>query len=430
MKKNLFTTLILASLCSVSFAQTHVYKFAGTFTEFGGAGPALTEVLDAACSPAGVNGSFGSEVIATSGGTSPFAKPVFQFSENGGLSYSNSLGITGTYTVHIMFRKTNFAAGSFGFQKIVDFSNGTNDNGLHSNFNGLGASSPSLDNVYGVSPHPIAGTPLVNNQYYLVSIVRNGGTKMVDIYLDGAPVLTGYNDTPDDYASDGTSPIIFFRDDINPPATFHCESGEGAVRYISVSNTTSTAGDVSTVWTDLVASVLPVNLTGFSAQKNNSNVSLQWQTAAESNTINYTVQKSLDSRSFTEIGKLSAKGGQSNSYAFTDASGYSLTGKTYYRLKITDINGNYKYSPVVTIYPSDNDMSLSVFPNPAKDLITVSGINNSDVIRILNVEGKLLYEQAAGSQSKIIDIRKFAPGTYVVQVISGKTSYQSKVIKY
>lgn len=430
MKKNLilfFATLL--SVYSSSFGQTHIYKFEGTLSEFGAVGPTLTEVLDATCTPAGVNGTLGSETIVTSGGTSPVLRPVFQFSENGGLSYANTLGITGTYTVHIMFRKTNLAAGSFGFQKIVDFSNGTNDNGLHSNYNGLGAGSPSLDNVYGVSPHPIAGTPLVNNQYYLVSIVRDGVTKLVDIYLDGAPVLTGYNDSPDDYASDGTSPIIFFRDDVAPPATFHCESGEGAVKYISVSNTTSTAGQVNTVWINLVAGVLPVTLTDFSAQKNVDNVVLKWSSQEENSIAGYSIQKSFDGRNFSEIGKINAKGGNLlNSYSFTDPSASSFA-KIFYRLMINGINGNYKYSPIVSIYTSDKNTSPVVFPNPSKDLITVSGINNNDFIRIHNVEGVTVYDQIAQSQSKVINISKLPPGTYFLQIVSNKNTYQSKFIK-
>ena len=115
------TLLTLLSLCSFVFgiSQTHTYQFNGVLTEAAAAGPTLTQVLDATCTPAGANGSFNTEIITTSVGNSGTAKPVFLFNQNAGLSYANGsgLGITGTYTIHIFVRKTDYFLGNFSFQK-------------------------------------------------------------------------------------------------------------------------------------------------------------------------------------------------------------------------------------------------------------------------------------------------------------------------
>jgi hypothetical protein len=424
--KTTLLTLVLLFVSFFGFSQ-HVYQFNGALT---GSGPTLTEVFDATCAPAGVAGSYSTEYIHIGGGSnSYYQKPVFLFNENAGLSYNNSagLGITGTYTINILFRKSDYLLGNFSFQKVIDFSNGTNDDGLYSNYNG---GTPQLDNVYGVTPHQMGvAANLVNDFYYLVTLVRGAGTATnVDFYLNGT-FITNYDDAGGIYASNGTDPIVFFRDDISAPATFHCESGPGAVRYISLSNTTSTAGQVSTFFSSLVNVVLPVNLTAFNAQKNGNSGLLQWQTATEVNAAYYNVERSYDGINFTTISKVNAKGQASNTYTFNDASGLSST-NTYYRLKIVDNNGNFKYSSVVRL-ANGQGIKVSVFPNPASEVVTVSGLKANDNIKLLSIDGKLLLQQnASGAQSMIVNIAKYKPGTYILQVKNDAEVSQQKIVKY
>lgn len=430
--KTRLLTLAMLFVSYLGFSQ-HVYQFNGNLNE-AGAGPALSEVLYGGgtpvgtCGSAGAPGSHTTEIITTSVGTSPVAKPVFVFTENAGLSYANAagLGITGTYTIHIFCRKTDYSLGNFNFQRVIDFSNGGNDNGLYARY---GGGFPSLDNVYAVSSHPIAGSSLTNNQYYLITLVRDGVTKLLDIYLDGAIVLSAYNDAADDYANSGTDPIVFFRDETSAPANFHCESGPGAVRYISLSTATSTAGQVSTFFTSLVNVVLPVSLNSFNAQKTGNDALLQWQTGTEINTAYFNVERSYDGITFKTINKVNAKGLSSNTYSYNDIAGISA-GNTYYRLKIADNNGNYKYSSVVRL-ASGQGIKVSVFPNPATDVVTVSGLKANDNIKLLSIDGKLLLQQTtSGAQSMIVNIAKYKPGTYILQVQNDKEVSQQKIIKY
>lgn len=422
------TPLLTISLLFVSafgFSQ-HVYQFNNTLNE-AGAGPALTQVFDATCTPAGTTGSFSTDAISTSAGGSLALKPVFSFAQNGGLSYSNTtgLGITGTYTIHILVKKPDYSLGVFSFQKILDFSNGTSDNGLYSNYAG---GTPQYCNVYdaGNVLYTNFGPTLDNTKYNLITIVRNGGTKDVDFYVDGANKVT-YNDATDVYVSNGTNPIIFFRDDISAPVP--CEAGPGLVRYISLSTSTSTSGQVATFFTNLVSAVLPVNLTAFNAQKNGNSGLLQWQTATEINAAYYNIERSYDGINFTAISKVNAKGQASNTYTFNDAAGLSST-NTYYRLKIVDNNGNYKYSSVVRL-ASGQGIKVSVYPNPASDVVTVSGLSASDNIKLLSIDGKLLLQQnASGAQSLIVNIAKYKPGTYILQVQNDKEVSQQKIVKY
>jgi len=422
MIRRLLFIVLLCSAINESYSQTHVYQFNGVLTGTGGA-PTLTEIFDATCTPAGLPGGFASEVVTTSAGVGP-SQQVFTHTQNGGLSYSNASFITGTYTIHILFRVHDFASGNFSFQKLLDFTNLTSDNGLYTS-NHFG---PNQLYYVNCPTCPNAIGPALNiDQYYLVSLTRDGVTKKLNIYIDGVNVLLDYDDTPGDFATGATNPITLFRDD---NATT-CESGAGAIRYLSVTNGVADATSVQTTWLILSAAVLPINLTTFTAQKNSNSIAVQWQTSSEVNAAYYNVERSYDGQTFASIASVNAKNASSNSYTYNDLSGISLTNSyTYYRLKSVDVNGNFKYSSIVKV-ANGKETKVTVFPNPATNFVTISGLNSKDEIRLLSIDGKVLSQQTnTGAQSMVMSIEKYKPGTYIIQVKNDTEVSQQKFVKY
>ena len=74
---------------------------------------------------------------------------------------------------------------------------------------------------------------------------------------------------------------------------------------------------------------------------------------------------------------------------------------------------------------SINNPTLSVYPNPTSESITITGIETGETIRIYNLSGALLGTYTATSEKLTIDISNLAKGTYLL-----KTSAQSfKIIK-
>jgi len=111
---------------------------------------------------------------------------------------------------------------------------------------------------------------------------------------------------------------------------------------------------------------LPLELLTFKGSLQNNATLLQWETSNETNTSHFDVERSLDGRSFGGIGTVAASGNSAggNKYSYTDYDVSSLSSTViYYRLKMVDADGQYKYSNVVTIYLSDIT-GLSVSPNP------------------------------------------------------------------
>ncbi len=230
MKKTIIFLMVAILLAGVAFSQStpHVYLFNNTLNEANGNGPALTENLTAAC-PLPAAGTYISDNICGPNST------VFAFNQFGGLNYPNPGLVSNNYTIHLYWEFSTYGA---GYARLIDFSNSTSDNGIYTYYNQL--------NFY---PGYYSGTSLfVDGNYYLLSLVRDGASKMIDVYIDGV-FLTTYDDANNDYQlASNTTPLIFFRDD---DATFACEAQEGKVKYSSISNTTSTEAQVAAVYANI-----------------------------------------------------------------------------------------------------------------------------------------------------------------------------------
>lgn len=96
-------------------------------------------------------------------------------------------------------------------------------------------------------------------------------------------------------------------------------------------------------------SVLPVELTSFTAALNKNAVELNWNTATEVNNYGFEIERSSLNNNFVKIGFVQGHG-NSNSpkeYSFVDKN--LQVGKLQYRLKQIDFDGAFEYSEVVEV---------------------------------------------------------------------------------
>jgi len=79
--------------------------------------------------------------------------------------------------------------------------------------------------------------------------------------------------------------------------------------------------------------------------------------------------------------------------------------------------------------------TITVYPNPANDMVSISGIDASaanTTIRIVNTMGQLLVTQSTDRKPvQTIDINRLSPGVYILIITndSGKMLHSQKVIK-
>jgi hypothetical protein len=108
--------------------------------------------------------------------------------------------------------------------------------------------------------------------------------------------------------------------------------------------------------------VLPVTLLDFKATKANDAIGLLWTTANEFSLAKYNVERSATGNNFYSIGSVpSTNTSFIKVYQWLDNA--PLAGVNFYRLKILDLDGTFKYSMVVKM-DMNARKGISVYPNP------------------------------------------------------------------
>ncbi len=167
---------------------------------------------------------------------------------------------------------------------------------------------------------------------------------------------------------------------------------------------------------------LPIELGNFTASVNaEKEVDLNWSTLTESNTRQFTIQRSKTGQDFESLGTRSAAGNSSIriDYAYTDEAPYP--GTSYYRLKLENIDGTVEYSRLLSVNLKGS-LVFEVYPNPVRDqfFISTSHIFDEAIIRIHNLMGQEIYQEVlVYNNEQLYGINKPAAlqsGTYVIML--------------
>jgi hypothetical protein len=106
---------------------------------------------------------------------------------------------------------------------------------------------------------------------------------------------------------------------------------------------------------------LPIVLKSFSGQQIANQIDLNWETASELNFGSFSIERSNDGTQYNDIGKVFYTTDADHRFGYADLS--PLIGNNYYRLKLVDLDGSYKYSDIVLVQYLDQKR-FTVFPNP------------------------------------------------------------------
>ncbi|MDZ4795041.1 MAG: T9SS type A sorting domain-containing protein [Bacteroidota bacterium] len=180
-----------------------------------------------------------------------------------------------------------------------------------------------------------------------------------------------------------------------------------------------------TARTITVFGVLPLHLLNFTGKKINNNTLLEWKTENEVNVNRFEIQRSDDGQSFVTVGTVLPG---SASYSFTDAGVFNSKSIVFYRLKSIDDDGKFTYSNIIRL-SSQLTTQLSVFPNPVKDVVAVSGLKQNGHLLLFSAEGKLLQQQKVAVQSTTINMSSYKAGVYMLQYQINGEIFNQKIIK-
>ena len=184
--------------------------------------------------------------------------------------------------------------------------------------------------------------------------------------------------------------------------------------------------------------LLAVELLDFSGKNERDFNALKWATASEKNAQSFTIERSKDGKNdWQAVGSVKAKGNSNavQNYQFLDKSNFNLT---YYRLKINDLDGNYTYSNVVALERNGlkNLGKLTVFPNPAKEQITVEYTSENEgnlTIIVTDVAGKIMaenkVEMTEGINQIPLSINGFLNGFYFISIKNNDKNAVARFVK-
>lgn len=169
--------------------------------------------------------------------------------------------------------------------------------------------------------------------------------------------------------------------------------------------------------------VLPVELAGFHARRQNDAVVLDWETKTETNCDYFAIERSADGRVYEELDRAPGAGNSvlPRQYRWTDTD--PLPGRNYYRLRQTDFDGTYDYSPAVSaLLPGAGAHLRSTLVS--EQLLLEFGRPSPEPLgwRVIDVLGRVVSEGVLEPEreEQTLSASALAEGMYWLHLASGE----------
>jgi len=183
----------------------------------------------------------------------------------------------------------------------------------------------------------------------------------------------------------------------------------------------------------VLESALPVEMMYFNADYNrvDNAVSLLWATASENNSSHFVVSRSVDAKSFEEIAWVGAAGNSSiiNEYEYTDVFVPNFS-TVYYKLTQYDFDGSSYDKDIIAVLIENGMQMVEVQSSENYFIANVNvPVNESAVLSIIDITGKLIYETEIFSGNPItrIDAELLKNQIYILSV---RTSLGLESVKF
>ena len=179
-------------------------------------------------------------------------------------------------------------------------------------------------------------------------------------------------------------------------------------------------------------SVSVINLTG---TNNGSNNSLNWTVVNEQTVLNYQLQRSTNGVDYTSVTTTNAA--NLGTYNYSDNISSTTESFFYYRVKLVNNDGTYKYSNVVRITVISRNEFVEVAPNPFTDKLILNitaDVQKTATITITDFIGRQIFKKqidltAGTNPIEIKEAIAFARGVYILNVTTATQKQQIKIIK-
>ena len=161
--------------------------------------------------------------------------------------------------------------------------------------------------------------------------------------------------------------------------------------------------------------ILPLTLIGFTAQKMTNSVLLQWSTASEENTKNFTIQHSTGN-GWDSLAVVAAAGNSNTTRDYSYMDNSPVPGINYYRLLETDLDGRETYSEIKAVQFIAVVLPSVVYNNPVTDGTLQVQLTKPCNLSLYDIKGGLLWQKQGCVGLERIDVSGFAKGVYFLKI--------------
>ena len=169
---------------------------------------------------------------------------------------------------------------------------------------------------------------------------------------------------------------------------------------------------------------LPVRIIYFNALLTaDKKVKLEWDIADPGEANSFTIEKINPLNNWIDLLTVNAQANV-NHYEIFDNT--PVAGENIYRLRINGKNNNVIYSLQKRVLLKQN-VAFTVYPNPAKNKVTISGkLNAGTIIRLTDISGRSIKEISTNASSSSLEFLfpRLSPGIYLLNV----DNYLQKII--
>ena len=183
---------------------------------------------------------------------------------------------------------------------------------------------------------------------------------------------------------------------------------------------------------------LPIELLSFKAECNNGQNNLIWETASEQNNDFFTLEKSFDGENFSEFTQVPSQGNSNVTQSYSAIDFTPFYGTNYYRLKQTDLDGQFNYSDIISLRCNSINYNEDILPispsNGTVDALLQGIPGNKYQIKLTNVLGQVIINKEITlsdyQQSIKIYDNNLAIGMYYVIMLTESKNISKPLIIY
>lgn len=184
-------------------------------------------------------------------------------------------------------------------------------------------------------------------------------------------------------------------------------------------NYVSTSGITNASLNELILAsptvILPVQWLSVNARTQGTSNVISWVTTNEVQVKGYQVQRSVDARSWINLGGTipATNAAGDHRYFLSDTNPFEVV--TYYRILESDNDGHSRFSNVVLVSNSATG-TFSIFPNPAASFVSFRSSGIIGPVEIFNAAGERVLQTIVNQNSGVISVAQWPVGLYFIRV--------------